>query len=197
MPKVSAEYINNKKNSILETALSVCKNKPLYEITMKDIIKESGVSQGGIYRYFSDIDDILIELINKSNTNTDYKQNIDEMMQISTTSKDVIESLFDFLGKNIKENMPTTGKIQFELMVLLANHPDRQEKFMSQITEMENSQYLMQQLFKKINEGIEIGDLKPILPVKYISYFIMTSIDGIVRDSILLKCYGPIKNAQI
>ena len=147
---------------------------------MKDIIKESGVSQGGIYRYFSDIDDILIALINKSNTNTEYKQNIDEIMQISTTPKGVIESIFDFIGKTIKENMATTGKIQFELTVLLSNHPDRQEKFMSQITEMENSQYLMQQLFKKINEGIEMGYLNPILPIKDIFYFIMTSIDGII-----------------
>lgn len=197
MPKVSAEYINNKKNSILEAAFSVCKNKPLYEITMKDIIKKSGVSQGGIYRYYSDIDDILIALINKSNTNAGYKQNIDEIIQSSTTPKEVIESIFDFIGKNLKENMTTTGKIQFELTVLLANHPDRQEKFMSQITEMQNSQYLMQQLFKRINEGIEIGYFNPILPSNDIFCFIMTSIDGIVRDSILINCYGPIKNTQI
>mgnify|MGYP001582640522 CR=1 FL=1 len=112
MPKVSAEYITNKKNSILEAALSVCRNKPLYEITMKDIIKESGVSQGGIYRYFSDIDEILIALINISNTNIDFKQNIDEIIENSTTPKDVIESLFAFLGRSIKENLTTIGKFQ-------------------------------------------------------------------------------------
>ena len=46
MPKVSHDYVIRKKNVILEAALSVCKVKPLYEITMRDIIKASGVSQG-------------------------------------------------------------------------------------------------------------------------------------------------------
>lgn len=41
-----------------------------------------------------------------------------------------------------KENMTTTGKIKFELTVLLENHPDGQEKFISEITEMQNSQYI-------------------------------------------------------
>ena len=197
MPKVSANYINNKKNSILEAALSVCKNKPLYEITMKDIIKESRVSQGGIYRYFSDIDEILIALINKFNINTDFKQNIDEIIEISTTPKDVIENLFAFFGRSIKENLTTIGKFQFELTVLLANHPDRQEKIMSQITEVENSQYLMDQLFNIINDGVSSGDFIPILPINDIFYFIITSVDGIVRDTVLLKCYGPVKNIQL
>ena len=197
MPKVSAEYITNKKNSILEAALSVCRNKPLYEITMKDIIKESGVSQGGIYRYFSDLDDILIALINISNTNIDFKQNIDEIIENSTTPKDVIESLFAFLGRNIKENLTTIGKFQFELTVLLSNHPDRKEKIMSQITEVENSQYLMNQLFDNINNGIASGDFIPIVHIKDIFYFIITSIDGIIRDAVLFKCYGPNKNTQL
>lgn len=197
MPKVSKEYVKNKKTAILEAALSVCKSKPLYEITMKDIIKEAGISQGGIYLYFSDIDDILIALINESNANTDYKRNIDAIMENDAAFKDIIEDLFAFLAKHIKENVTTTGKILFELTVLIANHPDRQEKIMSQITEIENSQYLTNQLFKKINEGIVAGDFKPILPIKDIFYFIMTSIDGIVRDVILQKCYGPIKNTQI
>lgn len=197
MPKVSKEYIKSKKTAIIEAALSVCKRKPLYEITMKDVIKEAGISQGGIYLYFSDIDDILITLINESNAKSDYKQNIDAIVENNTTYKCIIEDLFAFLGEYIKENVTTTGKILFELTVLIANHPDRQEKIMSQITEIENSQYLTSQLFKKINEGIVSGDFKPILPIKDIFNFIMTSIDGIVRDVILQKCYGPIQNTQI
>ena len=34
-------------------------------MTMLDVIKKAGLSKGGIYRYFSDIDDVLVELIGK------------------------------------------------------------------------------------------------------------------------------------
>lgn len=74
MPKVSQEYLDNKRNAIVSAALKVCKSKPLYQITMKDIIRESGVSQGGIYRYFKSIDEILVEVINRSSSNIDNKK---------------------------------------------------------------------------------------------------------------------------
>ena len=94
MPKVSYEYVQEKKNSILEAAIAVCKVKPLYEITMRDIIKASGVSQGGIYRYYSDLDEILIEVINQVNVNADYKHIIDE---ITDTSNCPIKQLLNYL----------------------------------------------------------------------------------------------------
>lgn len=197
MPKVSNEYVNNKKTAILEAAFSVCKTKPLYEITMKDIIKASGVSQGGIYLYFSDIDDILVALINKSNANADYKQSVDEIIEKSTTPKDAIEGLFAFLGRYIEDNTTTVGKIQFELTVVFANHPERQEKILSKIGEQESGQYLIQQLSRNIDEGISSGYFNPTLPGKDIIIYIMTSIDGIVRNVILQKCYGLFQNEQI
>lgn len=197
MPKVSAEYVNNKKASILAAALNVCKKKPLYEVTMKDIIKESSISQGGIYLYFSDIDDILIALINKISSNESYKQNIDTIIESKASYKEIVKSLFDFLGQYIKEGVTTRGKIQFELTVLLANHPDRQEKVMSQITDIENSQYLMTRLLEKINEGVEAGEFKPALPINDLFKFIGASLDGIERDAILQKCYGHINNTQV
>lgn len=197
MPKVNKEYINNKKNSIIEAAISVCENKPLYEITMKDIIKESGVSQGGIYRYFSDIDDVLIAVINQLYVNINCKEEIEKIIQNNISPKETIEKLFDFLGNYIKENASKTGKIQFELTILLANHPDRRRKIMSGVIERENSEYMINQLFGAINEGILIGEFKSIVPVKDIFSFIITSIDGILRDVILFKCYEPLEAQEI
>lgn len=37
--------------------------KPVYSITMRDIITETGWSQGAIYRYFKNVHYILFELI--------------------------------------------------------------------------------------------------------------------------------------
>lgn len=46
MPKVKNEYLENKRNEILDAAFAVCKRKPAYDITMTDIVSETGMSQG-------------------------------------------------------------------------------------------------------------------------------------------------------
>ncbi|MFJ7913941.1 MULTISPECIES: TetR/AcrR family transcriptional regulator [unclassified Lysinibacillus] len=197
MPKVSHEYVQEKKNSILEAAIAVCKVKPLYEITMRDIIKASGVSQGGIYRYYSDLDEILIEVINQVNVNADYKHIIDEVTYTSDSPTKTIIKLFNFLGEYMKENVSTVGKIQFELTILCANNPDREKKILSGIYENESGQYFTQQIFHSIHEGISSGCFQLEISIDDLSTFIMTSIDGIVRDVVLQKCYGVFSNDQV
>jgi len=198
VPKVSKEYVQEKKRKILDSALTVCKMKPLYDITMRDIIKASGVSQGGIYRYYSDLDEILVDVINQANANADYKHVIDEIMDTSDSPKTSIIQLFTFLGQYIKENLLTVGKFQFELTILFANNPKRQEKILSNITENESGQYLMQNLFIAIRKGISTGCFQPAISIEDLSIFMVTSIDGIVRDVLLQKCYGvfPIDQMQ-
>jgi len=197
MPKVSHEYVIRKKNAILEAALSVCAVKPIYEITMRDIIRASGVSQGGIYRYYSDLDEILVAIINQANANADYKQAVDEIIESSDAPKKTIEKLFTFLGQYINENISTVGKIQFELTILFANNPERQMKILPNITENESGQYLVERIFNTIHEGISLGIFQPEVPLNHLFTFIMTSIDGIVRDVVLQKCYGMFQNEQI
>ena len=44
MPKVKNEYLENKRNQILDAAFAVCKRKPAYDITMTDIELEQRMS---------------------------------------------------------------------------------------------------------------------------------------------------------
>ncbi|MFJ7405986.1 MULTISPECIES: TetR/AcrR family transcriptional regulator [unclassified Lysinibacillus] len=196
MPKVSHDYVKRKKKAILEAALSVCKVKPIYEVTMRDIIKASGVSQGGIYRYYSDLDEILVEIINQANANADYKKDVDVIIENSCTPKETLEKLFTFLGKYIKENLSTVGKIHFELTILFTNNPERQIKILPNITENESGQYLVEQIFNTIHKGISLGNFHLAVPLEDLFTFIMTSIDGIVRDVVLQKCYGMFQNEE-
>lgn len=197
MPKVSQDYVNRKRNVILEAALSVCKDKPLYEITMRDIIRASGVSQGGIYRYYSDLDEIFVEIINKANANADYKEDVDAIMESNEAPKEILEKLFTFLGEYIQENLSTVGKIHFEITILFANNPERQKKILPNITENESGQYLVERILNTIHEGISLGSFQPEVSLEDLFTFIMTSIDGIVRDVVLHKCYGMFQNEQV
>ena len=65
MPKVSEDYFKKKRDEILDAAYQVVMEKPIYSVSLRDIIQKSGLSQGGIYRYYSGLDDILIALINR------------------------------------------------------------------------------------------------------------------------------------
>jgi AcrR family transcriptional regulator len=116
-PKVDKDYIIKKKTEILDAALLIFQKKPLYEMTMLDIIKEAGLSKGGIYRYFSDIDEVIIALINRETVKNKYIHKIDEILVNNSNKADIIEALFSFLGSYIDNSPVTLGKFQFELTV--------------------------------------------------------------------------------
>lgn len=190
MPKVNEEYIDKKKTQILDAAFVIFLRKPLYEITMLDVIKEAGLSKGGIYRYFSDIDEVIIALINRETSQNNYKHNVDEILQSTETAEDVIEALFSLLANYIDNSPVAIGKFQFELTVYFSNHPEKAEKFRSRLTEQENGQYLVSALFNKIVEGVNKGELKPAFQLNNIFTYITTSIDGVVNRVVMQKCYG-------
>ena len=197
MPKVSEEYKENKKESILKAAFTVCRAKPLYEVTMKDIIRQCGVSQGGIYRYYSDVDEILVEVINRCCPNANYRRQIDSIVESSRNPAEAVEGLFSFLGHYILENGATAGKVLFELTVLMADHPDRGRKIQSKIEDARSGLYFMQKISQVIRRGISCGFFHPVLPPEDIISFISAAIDGVTVDGALLKCYGVPQRGEI
>ena len=100
MPKVSKEYFDNKRKIILDAALKVFSKKPSYTVSMKDIIKESKLSHGGVYKYYSNIDDIIISLINRN--------------KILVNPKDIIKNNYDYPEKAIFEFLEAYKNYFFE-----------------------------------------------------------------------------------
>ena len=93
MPKVSEEYLQDKRNEILDAAFEVCKRKPAYEVTMSDIVSETGLSQGGVYKYFNNIYSVYAALTDRANLIGNQTEHIDEIMmlhrQLSSTRADI------------------------------------------------------------------------------------------------------------
>ncbi|MFD3449942.1 TetR family transcriptional regulator [Microbacteriaceae bacterium 4G12] len=189
MPKVNEDYIHKKKTQILDAAFVVFQQKPLYEMTMLDVIKEARISKGGIYRYFNDIDEVIIALMNRETAKNHYKHKIDEILASTETTVGTIEALFDFLANYIHNSPATLGKFQFELTVYLANHPEKSEKFKSSLTEQENGQYLMKVLFNEITKGVNKGEFQTVFPLEDIFTYMITTIDGVVHKVVLQRCY--------
>ena len=60
---MNKDIIQNKKNVILNAAVKVLTNKGYYSSTMDDIVKESKMSKGAIYHYYSSKKDVYLALI--------------------------------------------------------------------------------------------------------------------------------------
>lgn len=190
MPKVSTSYLDMKKEAIINAAAAVLKKKPMYQIEMKDIIKEAGLSQGGIYRYFAGLDEIIIEVINRSSPQGDYRSKIDEILAASGALDTVIQKMFAFLGNYMMEADSLIGKIQFELTVMFTSQPDRAGKLVSNLKDGQSGQYFMKQLYTVIEKGLLDGYFSSDLSKEDICSFISASIDGIVLNLVLKKNYG-------
>ena len=59
MPKVSQEHLDARRQQILDAAAECFANEGFHRTTMQDIVTESGLSSGAIYRYFAGKDQII------------------------------------------------------------------------------------------------------------------------------------------
>ena len=77
MPKVTQEYMDNKRRMIVDCAYRVCLRKPVEMVTISDVIAETGLSQGGIYRFYKDLDEILSDMISGMRREYDITDKLD------------------------------------------------------------------------------------------------------------------------
>ena len=81
MPKVTEEYIQKKKKMIIDAAYDLCIEKTVSTVTMQDIINRTGLSQGGIYRFYKDIDEIFRDMLIDGRKRVTFKEKMDERFE--------------------------------------------------------------------------------------------------------------------
>lgn len=186
MPKVKESYIKNKQERILDALFDSCKEKPLYEITLKDVISKSELSQGGIYIYFSDLDEIIAALINRHYKLFDYSKNI-ELAFENSVPNEVIRSLFNLLASTFDEEGLLYNKIIYELNIIIIGNAKRCAKINSYL--VENPSIIVNKLLSYITQKIEEGFYNPSIETEQLLAFVLASMDGILRDIIMVMCY--------
>ncbi|HJN87479.1 MAG: TetR/AcrR family transcriptional regulator [Dehalococcoidia bacterium] len=60
MPKVSEQYLDERRQHILGAATACFARQGFHRTTMQDIYNECGLSPGAVYNYFSSKDDIIV-----------------------------------------------------------------------------------------------------------------------------------------
>ena len=198
MPKVTQEYIDNKKKFIVDAAYRVCLRKSVEMVTMMDVIEEAGLSQGGIYRFYKDLEEILSDVIAGMRMNYNI---IDEMEQLFGASDEMsfeegVHKIFDILADVMEKHLMDIQKINFDLTVLAINEPERAEKILGGIKGKSSLGYLstvaLPNLFKESKKRkYKLRD-KP----ENIANFISAAYTGIEMNCILTACYKAPMGAQ-
>ena len=163
-----------KKNKILDAALQIFVKKGYAETRMDDIVKDSGVSKGAIYHYYSSKKDLFLDLINFweefyfPNILDKKYRNKKAAGKLREIAKDVIVTFKDKKYVFLAE---------LEIWSL-ANHD---EAVRSRTKKLYNN--LIKLFSSIIKEGIENKEFKKI-NVNIAALSIMTSLQGVIWFSI-------------
>lgn len=189
MPKVNKEYFNKKRDEILDAAYKVVMEKPIYTVSLRDIIQQSGLSQGGIYRYYSGLDDILISLINRECPACDMEQEVDAILSLELVPEQTLERLFQLWRNEVLQNYVGAGKIYFEISNMYANDLERLERFKSENRLGAQEVIFQEKCFGWLAANIQEGYFQPKTTIEDLILFLGTSFDGMIRDLILTHHY--------
>lgn len=190
MPKVNEEYLLEKRKEILRAAFEVCKRKPAYEVTMSDIVAETGMSQGGVYKYFNNIYSVYAALIDDANLAGNPVERIDEIMNSEKSPEIKLQELFTVSEDYFSEMLISYNKILYELGTFCQQNPEYDRQIHEQTTATPVFPYLAHSVAELIVTQVQTGYFKPLVPSEDILTFVVSSFDGIIRDVTLNKCYN-------
>lgn len=191
MPKVTQEYFDNKRRKIVECAYQVCLRKPVEMVTISDVIVETGLSQGGIYRFYKDLDEILSDMITNMRRDYDITGRLDEAVADKTASFEVItRRICRVLGEAMEAHLMDIQKINFDLTVLAINEPERAEKIIKNVKGKGNMDHLAKVIFPYLFKASAEHKLEPIHDPMELYQFISSAYVGIETNCILTACYG-------
>lgn len=196
MPRVSKEYIVNKKKMIVEAAYKLCIKKTVSTVTMQDIINETKLSQGGIYRFYKDIDEIFADMFLFLREEKSIKGKIDEIFEDNQdkTAIQLVDSLLQMLADFMEQELMGVEKLDFELAVLAMNEPNRVKSILKNVPGESNMQYLTMRVKNFLDRQIEDNRLSMRVSVPELLAFVSASYTGIQTECIVQNCYQNQEN---
>lgn len=191
MPKVTKEYIENKKKMITGASYELCLEKTVSTVTMQDIINRTGLSQGGIYRFYHDIDEIFADMLMEMRERVSIKDKVDEIFAQADEIpvREVTNRITDMLADFMAEELMGIQKVDFELSVLAMNAPARVEKILGDAKGIGNKEYLMLRTSEFYKQKLESGELHARVSEMELLTYISSAYSGIQLTCIVNNCY--------
>jgi AcrR family transcriptional regulator len=158
-----------KRELILTKAERVFIRRGFNGVTMKDIIEECEISRGGIYLYFSSVDDIFMEVIKRHNQSKAEQIKID--IKKSSSFEAVLENYFEEQKNRLLHMENSLLLAVFEFFIAHKEEPDK-DFFSGTFDVLENT------FLEILNFGVETGYLQDI-NIRVLAANIMFCIKGL------------------
>lgn len=183
MPKVSESYKLNKKKEIMDATVRVLSKKALYEINMTDVIKEAELSKGGIYLYYKDIDEILVDVMNREFKANNFSEQLEAFRHKEYDLEDKIHKLLQLYASYLQESSELAGKLQFELTILLTQNMERALRIREYVSIRKIGFSFTQELLAIISCYLDSKKVKDMF------IYIQCVLDGALESYVLNRCY--------
>lgn len=191
MPRVSADYYENKKKEIIEAAYRVCTRKPVTSVVMKDVIAETGFSHGVVYKYYKDLDEVLCDLVITINSKHKLGDKLEAILSKSKDWQEVIREICNLMAEQLKTTDRDVLKISFYCDMLAISDPKRVKRIAKRIGEDNQSPLLevVTAMYGFLTNLIQDKNLKPIKSVDEIIEFLIATYQGIQTGYVLSGSY--------
>lgn len=192
MPKVTQEYLDKKREMIVDAAYRVCLRKPLQMVNITDVIAEAGLSMGAIYRYYPSLDDIFVDMVSKMRVEYNIIDRLDELTKdIEAPFEEITYQVCDVLGEAMEKHLMDIQKINFDLGVLAINEPERMAKIDKDLKGTGNSAYLGSVVLPRLAMAAAMQGNKIAADAAELAQYLGATFTGIEKYCILTACYAP------
>lgn len=159
---------------------------------MSDIIKETGFSQGNIYRYYSSIIEIYIEICNRKLRPYDSDAVIDEILTMELSAKMKLGRMIIEIGNFFEIIFKDCGPKMYYELVACAQGDWKEWKIQSEkMVLIKHINRLRERCIAFVDLGMREGVFQSKnMPIEQMVQFIGTSIDGIALDYSLAAIQG-------
>lgn len=162
---------------------------------MKDIVRETGFSQGGVYKYFSNIEEVWLMLSRRYELQINFKAFFEELFAEPNPPQVVLKQVFEFLAQEINHSLNNGfSKLAFEFNTIYISQPEllQAEQLTRQKTHSDNYGYnfLFARIISYLSDCVQSGLLHPRQPLTTVLLFIQVTLDGIIRDA-TMELYLP------
>lgn len=175
MPKITEQQKDAVRADILRAARTVFREKGFEATSMKDIVASSERSFGGVYLYYSNKEEVFLDLLRNQYKN----MTADIGSKNASSAWDSFERFLREQEQRVREAGEGLAPCMFEYFIV----GRRDEKRRLFIDERHREVY--NRVFAMVEDGIERGEFRPSQPVDVFVHWLVSFLDGIFLESII------------
>lgn len=179
MPKMPERFYAEKREKILDAAQRIAMEKPLPHVTMKDLIRACGVSQGAIYHYFSSLDEIWLGLVERFYQADDLLGRFQQIFAMPRKPEETVKLCMGALCENLQKTIPVYGKLVLELNTLVQANPGRFGALRSAETAHSRLDRMLELFDNWCREQVQAGAIRPQVSLTQLSLYLCSSYLGL------------------